>query len=119
MGNHQGHFTYRSVCATLLGMDIAKLKSLRQRLAGIRGKTHVWIEPVTLALSRKANRPVKAVMSREEVFRASGPASSTSIDVKLALRKTAQLRRPLPHCDIRAAHFRVQYPACPGPRLGR
>ena len=41
----------------------------------------------TLALSRKANRPVKLVMTRVEVFRASGPTSATSIDVKIGIKK--------------------------------
>ena len=84
----QGHFTFRNVCATLLGMDVAKLKVTSSEIGGgFGGKTHVWTEPVALALSRKANRPVKLVMSREEVFRASGPTSSTSIDVKIGAKK--------------------------------
>ena len=75
----QGHFTFRNVCSTLLGLDIAKLKVTSSEIGGgFGGKTHVWAEPVALALSRKANRPVKLVMSRDEVFRASGPTSSTS-----------------------------------------
>lgn len=84
----QGPFAYRSVCANLLGMDVAKLKVTASEIGGgFGGKTHVWTEPVALALSRKANRPVKVVMTREEVFRASGPTSSTSIDVKIGARK--------------------------------
>ena len=84
----QGHFTYRDVCATLLGMDVAKLKVTASEIGGgFGGKTHVWMEPLALALSRKANRPVKMVMTREEVFRASGPTSSTSMDVKIGARK--------------------------------
>ena len=88
----QGHFHYRNVCATILGMDVAKLKVTSSEIGGgFGGKTHVWIEPVALALSRKANRPVKAVMSREEVFRASGPTSSTSIDVKIGAKKDGKI----------------------------
>lgn len=84
----QGHFTYRDVCATLLGMDVAKLKVTASEIGGgFGGKTHVWMEPLALALSRKANRPVKMVMTREEVFRASGPTSSTSMDVKIGAKK--------------------------------
>jgi len=84
----QGHFTFRNVCAALLGMDIAKLQVTASEIGGgFGGKTHVWMEPVALALSRKANRPVKLVMSRDEVFRASGPTSSTSIDVKIGAKK--------------------------------
>ncbi len=96
----QGHFVFRNVCASLLGMDVAKLKVTSSEIGGgFGGKTHVWMEPVALALSRKANRPVKLVMSREEVFRATGPTCSTSIDVKIGARKdgtitaaTAELR---------------------------
>ncbi len=47
----------------------------------------MFIEPVALALSRKANRPVKVVMTRDEVFKASGPTSSTSIDIKIGVTK--------------------------------
>ncbi|MFP6808026.1 MAG: xanthine dehydrogenase family protein molybdopterin-binding subunit [Pseudomonadales bacterium] len=84
----QGPFVYRSVCADLLGMDVAKLKVTSSEIGGgFGGKTHVWVEPIALALSRKANRPVKVVMSREEVFKASGPTSSTSIDVKIGAKK--------------------------------
>ena len=56
----QGHFVYRNTCAELLGMEVAKLKVTASEIGGgFGGKTHVWMEPVALALSRKANRPVK------------------------------------------------------------
>ncbi|MDA0979229.1 MAG: xanthine dehydrogenase family protein molybdopterin-binding subunit, partial [Proteobacteria bacterium] len=84
----QGHFQYRNVCAQMLGMDIAKLKVTSSEIGGgFGGKTHVWMEPIALALSRKANRPVKMVMSREEVFKASGPTCSTSMDIKIGAKK--------------------------------
>ena len=84
----QGHFTFREVCAKLLGMEVAKLKVTASEIGGgFGGKTHVWMEPVALALSRKANRPVKVVMSREEVFRSTGPTCSTSVDVKIGAKK--------------------------------
>src|SRR5262245_61323557 len=88
----QGHFTFRNVCASLLGMDVAKLKVTSSEIGGgFGGKTHVWMEPVALALSRKANRPVKVVMTREEVFRATGPTCSTSIDVKIGATKDGRI----------------------------
>jgi CO/xanthine dehydrogenase Mo-binding subunit len=84
----QGHFIYRNHCAQLLGMDAAKLRVTASEIGGgFGGKTHIWAEPLALALSRKANRPVKLVMTREEVFRSSGPTSSTSIDVKIGVKK--------------------------------
>lgn len=84
----QGHFVYRQNCADLLGLEVSKLRVTSSEIGGgFGGKTHVWAEPVALALSRKAGRPVKLVMSREEVFRASGPTSATSIDVKIGAKK--------------------------------
>ncbi len=104
----QGHFVYRNTCAQLLGMDVAKLKVTASEIGGgFGGKTHVWAEPVALALSRKANRPVKIVMSREEVFRASGPTSSTSIDVKIGVKNDG---------TITAAQAELRYQG--GPYLG-
>ena len=51
----QGHFVYRQHCAQLLGMDVSKLRVTSSEIGGgFGGKTHVWAEPVALALSRKA-----------------------------------------------------------------
>ena len=88
----QGHFVYRQNCADLLGLDVSKVRVTSSEIGGgFGGKTHVWAEPVALALSRKSGRPVKLVMSREEVFRASGPTSATSIDVKIGALKDGTL----------------------------
>ena len=105
----QGHFTFRNVCAQLLGMDIAKLTVTSSEIGGgFGGKTHVWMEPVALALSRKANRPVKLVMSRDEVFKASGPTCSTSVDVKIGAKKNGTI-------TAASATLRYQDGAFPGP----
>ncbi len=83
----QGHFVFRQQCAQLLGMDMAKLRVTSSEIGGgFGGKTHLWLEPVALALSRKANLPVKLTMTREDVFRASGPTSATSIDIKIGIK---------------------------------
>ena len=88
----QGHFVYRQTCADLLGLEASKLRVTSSEIGGgFGGKTHVWAEPVALALSRKAGRPVKLVMSREEVFRASGPTSATSVDVKIGAKKNGTI----------------------------
>lgn len=88
----QGHFMVRDVCAQLLGMDVSKLRVTASEIGGgFGGKTTVFIEPVALALSRKAGRPVKVVMSRDEVFKASGPTSSTSIWVKVGVTKAGKI----------------------------
>jgi CO/xanthine dehydrogenase Mo-binding subunit len=84
----QGHFMVRDVCAKLLGMDVSRLRVTASEIGGgFGGKTTVFLEPVALALSRKAGHPVKMVMSREEVFRATGPTSSASMKVRIGAKK--------------------------------
>jgi len=88
----QGHFMVRDTCARLLGWDISRLRVTASEIGGgFGGKTTVFIEPVALALSRKANRPVKVVMTREEVFKASGPTASTSVDVKIGVTREGRI----------------------------
>lgn len=104
----QGHWNVQKVCAALLDLETSQLRVTASEIGGgFGGKTAVFIEPVALALSRKANRPVKLVMSRAEVFRATGPTSSTSMDVKIGMKKDG---------TITAAQgvFRLQGGAFPG-----
>jgi CO/xanthine dehydrogenase Mo-binding subunit len=84
----QGHFMVRSYCAKLLGMDISNIRAMPAEIGGgFGGKTLVYLEPVALALSKECGRPVKMQMTREEVFRASGPTSGAVIEVKLGAKK--------------------------------
>ena len=88
----QGHFTVRNMCAAVLGMELASLRVTSSEIGGgFGGKTTVFLEPVALALSKKAHRPVKMVMSRADVFRASGPTSSTSITMKIGVTKDGRI----------------------------
>src|SRR6266853_1896237 len=84
----QGHFIVRAHCARLLGLDIGKVRVTASEIGGgFGGKTVVYLEPLAIALSRKAKRPVKMVMSREEVFKASGPTSGAAVRVKMGATK--------------------------------
>ncbi|MDJ0935281.1 MAG: xanthine dehydrogenase family protein molybdopterin-binding subunit [Kiloniellales bacterium] len=88
----QGHFMVRDTCAALLGIDTSGLRVTASEIGGgFGGKTTVFIEPVALALSRKAGRPVKLVMSRDEVFRASGPTASSAVRVKIGVTKDGRI----------------------------
>ena len=88
----QGHFIVRGHCAKMLGMDIGKLRVTASEIGGgFGGKTVVYLEPLALALSRKAHHPVKMVMSREEVFRATGPTSGANVWVKVGVTKDGRI----------------------------
>jgi CO/xanthine dehydrogenase Mo-binding subunit len=84
----QGHFDVRASTAKILNMDLSKIKVIASEIGGgFGGKTTVYLEPVALVLSKKSGRPVKLVMSREEVFRASGPGSATRNWIKVGAKK--------------------------------
>jgi CO/xanthine dehydrogenase Mo-binding subunit len=88
----QGQFLVRALTAKILNMPLSDLKVIPAEIGGgFGGKTTVYLEPVALALSKKCGRPVKIVMSREEVFHASGPTSGTVIDIKLAATKDGRI----------------------------
>ncbi len=88
----QGHFIVQKTCAALVGIDTSQLRVTASEIGGgFGGKTTVFLEPVALALSRKANRPVKMVMSRSEVLRATGPTSSASMDIKIGMTKDGRI----------------------------
>ena len=88
----QGHFSVRAYCAKLLGMDIADLRVTASEIGGgFGGKTTVYLEPVALMLSRKAGKPVRAVMTREDVFRASGPTSGATSWVKVGVTNDGKI----------------------------
>ncbi len=84
----QGQFMVRAYVAKLLGMEIANIRAMPAEIGGgFGGKTLVYLEPLALALSKKSGRPVKMQMTREEVFRASGPTSGAAMEVKLGAKK--------------------------------
>ena len=88
----QGHWIVRAHCARLLGWDVGKIRVTASEIGGgFGGKTVVYLEPLALALSKKARRPVKMVMTREEVFRATGPTSGAHVRVKIGAKKDGRI----------------------------
>jgi CO/xanthine dehydrogenase Mo-binding subunit len=88
----QGHFVVRALTAKLLGVPVGDLRVIPAEIGGgFGGKTIVYLEPVAAALSKKSGRPVKIVMSREEVFKASGPTSGASMWVKIGVTRDGRI----------------------------
>jgi CO/xanthine dehydrogenase Mo-binding subunit len=84
----QGHFMVRAYTAKLLGMPMSNIRVNPAEIGGgFGGKTLVYLEPLAVALSRKSGKTVKMQMTREEVFRGSGPTSGAAIEVKIGAKK--------------------------------
>lgn len=88
ISSSQGQFMVRAYTAKLLAMNISNIRATPAEIGGgFGGKTIVYLEPLAVLMSQKSGRPVKMVMTREEVFRASGPTSGGVIEVKLGAKK--------------------------------
>ena len=88
----QGQFMVRAYCAKLLGLPISSIRVTPAEIGGgFGGKTLVYLEPLALALSKQSGRPVKMVMTREEVFRATGPTSGAVVEVKIGATRNGKI----------------------------
>ena len=84
----QGHFEVRSLTAGVLGEPVGQIKVIPSEIGGgFGGKTIIYLEPLAVKMSALSGRPVKMMMSREEVFRATGPTSATWCKVKIGAKK--------------------------------
>jgi xanthine dehydrogenase molybdenum-binding subunit len=80
----QGPFEVRGMSAAVLGIPDGSIRVVPAEIGGgFGGKTTVYLEPLALLLAMKTGRPVKMVMTRAEVLRASGPTSGSHIKVKM------------------------------------
>jgi CO/xanthine dehydrogenase Mo-binding subunit len=88
----QGQFVVRAYAAKLLGANLGDLRVYPAEIGGgFGGKTVVYVEPVACMLARKSGAPVRIVMSREDVFKASGPTSGASMTVKIGVKKDGRI----------------------------
>ena len=88
----QGHFDVRAMTAKVLNLNVSSLKVIASEIGGgFGGKTTIYLEPVAVLLARRTGRPVKLTMSREDVFRASGPASAAKIVMKIGAKRDGTL----------------------------
>jgi len=106
----QGTFVVRSLSALVLGMPEGKIKAVPAEIGGgFGGKTTIYLEPLSVLLSKKTGHPVKLTMNRAEVLRATGPTSGSTIRCKLACGKDGKLIA----AEIRMAYEAGAFPGSP------
>ncbi|MGE3782038.1 MAG: xanthine dehydrogenase family protein molybdopterin-binding subunit [Alphaproteobacteria bacterium] len=88
----QGHFVVRALTAKLLNKPVGDVRCAPAEIGGgFGGKTVIYLEPVAALLSQKTGRPVKITMTRDEVFKATGPTSGSSMWVKMGATKDGKI----------------------------
>ncbi len=84
----QGPFNFRQTLSQVLHLPVSKVTVVPLEIGGgFGGKLVLYLEPLAALLSRKSGKPVKMIMTREEVFEATGPTPGSYVRVKLGAKK--------------------------------
>jgi len=84
----QSPWVFRLRMSEILKMEVSRIKVTPSELGGaFGGKTSFYADPLAVVLSRKAQRPVKIVLTRGEVLRSTGPVSGIHTRVKIGMTK--------------------------------
>lgn len=89
----QGAFQTEIQTAVLTGIPQSKIKVIPLEMGGgFGGKITTHVEPIAVRLALLTGRPVKIVMSREEMLTGgSGPAAAAEIRVRVAADKAGKI----------------------------
>ena len=70
----------------ILSKPASQIKVVPMEIGGgFGGKIPAYLEPTVAVLSKKSGRPVKAVMTRQEVFEATGPTPGSHMTIKIGV----------------------------------
>ena len=96
----QGSFSARDSISKILNLDASRIRVTPMEIGGaFGGKIPVYLEPVAAILSKKTRRPVKAIMTRTDVFDATGPGPGGKVKVKIGI--DAKGKMTAGYADIR------------------
>jgi CO/xanthine dehydrogenase Mo-binding subunit len=88
----QGIHVYRDRISDILKVEQSKIRVSQSEMGGgFGGKTSPYGEPVAIVLSRKSARPVKIVLTRNEVFRCTGPVAATKSKIRMGCTKDGKI----------------------------
>ncbi len=88
----QGTFQVRATVANILRIPASQIKVTPMEIGGgFGGKITAYLDAICAVLSQKTGAPVKALMTRTEVFEASGPAPSSWMRVKIGVKNSGKM----------------------------
>lgn len=89
---NQGIFAAREQIALFLGLPLTRVRVMPLDIGGaFGGKTYNLLAPLCALLALKTGRPVKMVMTREEVIAASRPAPASIITLKMGVSREGRI----------------------------
>ena len=84
----QAPYFYREQLASILEVPQHKIKVTTTEVGGgFGGKEIAYLEPAAAILSKKTGHPVRATMTRAEVFTATGPGCGSHMKIKIGAKK--------------------------------
>lgn len=90
--SNKSPFRVRSLMADIIGVPLTRVRVIPGYVGGdFGGKALVIDEPLCYYLARKAGRPVKMVMTRQEEFLGTSPRHASIIELKAGLTKGGEL----------------------------
>jgi CO/xanthine dehydrogenase Mo-binding subunit len=90
--DNQGIFELRELVAGFLNLPLNSVKVIPVEIGGaFGGKSPQVVSPLCALLSQKTGRPVKIVMTREEVFKTQRPVPASVITVKMGATKDGRI----------------------------
>ena len=103
----QGAFPARDATAEALRMPVSQVRVTPMEIGGgFGGKIPVYLEPVAAMLSKKSGRPVKVVMSRADVFEASGPTCGSNMKIKIGAKNDGSITAMQAYLAYEAGAFK-------------
>ena len=95
----QGHFSIRDSAAQVLAIEPSKIRAIPAEIGGgFGGKTTVYLEPMAILMAQRTGHPVKMVMTRDEVFRATGPAPGSHTRIRMGATRDGRITAV--DCDL-------------------
>ena len=88
----QGHFSIRDSAAQVLGIEPSLIKAIPAEIGGgFGGKTTVYLEPMAILMAQRTGQPVQMVMTRDEVFRGTGPAPGSHTRIRMGATRDGRI----------------------------
>jgi carbon-monoxide dehydrogenase large subunit len=85
-------FELRTVMASLFGVPESKMRIICTKVGGgFGGKIEPRLEPVAIALTMKAHKPVKIVMTRTDEFTAAAGSTPATVKLRTGITKNGKI----------------------------